>query len=71
MAFILAELKGLTIVAKDVGNAYFNARSKENCYIRAGPEFGPDLLGLLLLIIKALYGLKSSAARFHEQALLL
>ena len=66
MAFILAELNGLTIVAGDVGNAYLNARSKENCYIRAGSEFGPELLGLLLLIIKALYGLKSSAARFHE-----
>ena len=66
MAFILAELNGLIIVAGDVGNAYLNARSKENCYIRAGPEFGPDLEGLWLLIIKALYGLKSSAARFHE-----
>ena len=66
MAFILAELNGLIIVAGDVGNAYLNARSKENCFIQAGPEFGPDLEGLWLLIIKALYGLKSSAARFHE-----
>src|SRR5688572_19900311 len=38
-AFILAELNGRIIVAGDVGNAYFNARSKENCNIRAGPEF--------------------------------
>ncbi len=66
MAFILAELNGLIIVAGDVGNAYLNARSKENCFIQAGPEFGPDLEGLWLLIIKTLYGLKSSAARFHE-----
>ena len=66
MAFILAELNGLLIVAGDVGNAYLNALSRELCYIIAGPEFGPELQGLALLIIKALYGLKSSAARFHE-----
>ena len=66
MAFILAKLNGLLIVAGDVGNAYLNALSRELCYIIAGPEFGPELQGLALLIIKALYGLKSSAARFHE-----
>src|SRR6478735_2529933 len=66
MAFIFADLNDLVIVAGDVGNAYLNALSKEMCYIIAGPEFGPELEGLALLIIKALYGLKSSAARFHE-----
>lgn len=66
IAFIFAKLNDLTIVAGDVGNAYLNALSKEMCYIIAGAEFGPELEGLMLLIIKALYGLKSSAARFHE-----
>ena len=32
----------------------------------AGPEFGPELEGRILLIDKSLYGLKTSGARFHE-----
>jgi hypothetical protein len=32
----------------------------------AGPEFGVDLHGKNLMIDKSLYGLKTSAARFHE-----
>jgi hypothetical protein len=32
----------------------------------AGPEFGVYLHGKNLIIDKSLYGLKSSAARFHE-----
>jgi hypothetical protein len=32
----------------------------------AGPEFGLDLHGKNLIIDKSLYGLKTSAARFHE-----
>ena len=35
-------------------------------FIIAGPEFGEKLCGKRLLIDKALYGLKSSSARFHE-----
>jgi hypothetical protein len=33
-------------------------------YARAGPEFG-DLEGKIVIIIKALYGLRSSSERFH------
>ena len=35
-------------------------------YIVAGPEFGKELEGTILIFHKALYGLRSSAARFHE-----
>jgi hypothetical protein len=31
-----------------------------------GPEFGVDSHGKNLIIDKSLYGLKTSAARFHE-----
>jgi hypothetical protein len=34
--------------------------------ITAGPEFGATLCGNNLIINKSLYGLKTSAARFHE-----
>ena len=32
----------------------------------AGPEFGPNLEGRILIVVKSLYGLRTSAARFHE-----
>src|SRR5688500_7223411 len=66
MGFILADLNGLLVVAGDVGNAYLNSRTKELVYFKAGPEFPPKLRGKRLLCYKALYGLKSSSARFHE-----
>ena len=66
LGFILARLNGLQVCAGDIGNAYLNARTREKVFIIAGPEFGPDLEGERLLVDKSLYGLKTSAARFHE-----
>ena len=43
-----------------------NAKTWEKVYIIAGPEFGPELEGKRLIIDKPLYGLTTSAARFHE-----
>ena len=62
----LAELNGLTVWGTDIGNAYLEALTSENVCIRAGPEFGA-LEGHLLLIHKALYGLRSSGARWHDK----
>ena len=56
----------MDVCAGDIGNAYLYGKTKEKVYIIAGPEFGDKLLGKRLLIDKALYGLKSSSARFHE-----
>ena len=53
-------------VAGDVGNAYLNGYTKEKIYIIACPEFGPELEGRVLIVVQALYGLRTSAARFHE-----
>ena len=63
----LAELNGLEITGGDVGNAYLEAYTKEKVCFRAGPEFGPELEGHLLIIVKALYGLRTSGARFHAK----
>jgi hypothetical protein len=41
-------------------------KTKEKVYITAGPEFGANLHGKNLIIDKYLYGLKTSADRFHE-----
>ena len=47
-------------------NAFLNGYTKEKIYIVAGPEFGPVLAGRVLIIVRSLYGLRTSAARFHE-----
>jgi Reverse transcriptase (RNA-dependent DNA polymerase) len=41
-------------------------KAKEKVYITADPEFGTALNGKNLVINKSLYGLKTSAARFHK-----
>ena len=66
MEFTLGDLNGLKCCAGDVENAYLNSYTKEKIYIVAGPEFGPALAGRILIIVKALYGLRTSAAGFHE-----
>ena len=62
----LAGLNGLTLMAGGVGNAYLEAYTREKVCFKAGPEFG-ELVGCIMVIDKALYGLRSSGARFHEK----
>ena len=66
LGFILSRLNGLQVCAGDIGNAFLYGKTNEKVFIIAGPEFGPDVQGKRLIIDKSLYGLKSSAARFHE-----
>ena len=62
----LAELNSLELWATDITSAYLEAYTDEKVCIKAGPEFGP-LNGHWLIIQKALYGLRSSGARWHER----
>ena len=66
ICLLLAKLNGLEMCAADVGNAYLEAYTKEKLYVIAGPEFG-DLEGHNLIVSKALYGLRSSGARWAEK----
>ena len=66
MGFLLAALNDVDIVAADVGNAYLNATTKEKVYIITGPEFGPLDQGKVAVIVRALYGLKSSGAMWRS-----
>ena len=66
MVVFLAELNGLLVWATDIGNAYLKSNTAKLVYIIAGPEFGPLLEGHTLIIVKALYGLKSSGQRWWE-----
>ena len=65
MGFTVAAMNDLQVVAADIGNAFLYGKTKEKVYIIAGPEFGSDQ-GKRLIVDKGLYGLKTSAARFHE-----
>jgi hypothetical protein len=62
----LANFNGLDLGATDIGNAYLEAFTMERNYIVAGPEFG-QLEGHNLIIVKALYGLRTSGLRWHER----
>ena len=52
--------------ATDIGNAYLEAYTAEKLFIVSGPEFG-ELEGHMLIISKALYGLRTSGLRWHER----
>ena len=58
LAFI-AELSGLKFWVTDICNAYVEATAKEKFVIIAGPKF-KELEGHVLVIHKALYGLRTS-----------
>jgi Reverse transcriptase (RNA-dependent DNA polymerase) len=62
----LAELNNLQLWATNIGNAYLEAYITEKVYIIAGPNF-VEREGHNLVISKALYGLRSSGARWHDQ----
>jgi hypothetical protein len=62
----LAELNDMELWSTDIGNAYLESYTKEKVAFVAGDEFG-DLAGHTFIIIKALYGLRSSGARWHDR----
>jgi len=66
IGFILAALNDLELVAADIGNAHLQENTKEKIYAIAGPEFG-EFQGRTMIIVRALYGLKSSGAAWHER----
>ena len=65
IALMLADANHMEVVAADVGNAFLYGETKEKLYTIAGPEFG-EYSGCLMIIVKSLYGLRTSAARWHE-----
>jgi hypothetical protein len=67
IAFLIAALNDLDILAADVGNAYVQAPACEKVQTTAGPEFGPHRVGQTVIVVRAMYGLKSSGAAWHAQ----
>ena len=66
LVIFLAKLNNLEVWGADIGNAYLEAKTKEKLYIVAGPEF-EELEGHILIIYRALYGLKSSGLRWSQR----
>jgi len=50
----IAEMNNLQVRAADIGNAYLHTTTREKVYFVAGPEFGPEFEGRILLIVKML-----------------
>jgi len=66
LVIFLAELNGLSLFQADIGNAYLEAKTKEKVYFVADAGFG-EREGHILIIDKALYGLRTSGLRWHER----
>ena len=66
LALLIGELNGLNVMVGDISNAYLTSKTRERVGFIAGPEFR-ERQGHTLIIIQALYGLRSSGARFHEK----
>lgn len=66
IALMIAALNDLKVLACDIQNAYLTAPCREKVWTIAGPEFGPEDCGKKMLIVRALYGLKSSGAAFRS-----
>jgi hypothetical protein len=67
IAFLIAALNDIKILAADIGNAYLQAPAREKVHTTAGPEFGPDNIGKTVIIVRAMYGLKSSGAAWRAK----
>jgi hypothetical protein len=64
LAFTIAGLNDLDVYAADISNAYLYAPCREKIWTVAGSEFGSDS-GCVFLVVRALYGLKSSGAAWR------
>ncbi len=68
IVIFLGELNGLGIWSTDIGNEYLEAHTKEKVCIIAGPEFNKyGLEGHILIIKRALYGLRTSGKCWYER----
>ena len=58
---LLASINRVDIFASDIAEAYLNDSTIKKIYHRASDEWGSEIKGTVLVIFRALYGLKTSA----------
>jgi hypothetical protein len=66
IAIVAAEINNLDIMVGDVSSAYLKTYTQEKVCFQAGPELSP-LEGHLLVIVRDLYGLHTSGARWYDK----
>jgi len=74
LLMLIADANGYDVRTGDIKNAYLNAFTKEKIWITCGPEFSRviidgkevNMTGRRALVVKALYGLKSSGRQWHK-----
>ena len=66
IAFTLAALNDIDVIAGDISHAYLHAKTKERVWFRAGDEFGPRA-GRQIKVVRALYGLPGSGNAWRNQ----
>ena len=64
IALTIAKLNNLQVKAGDIMHAYVTAPCSEKIWTVLGEEFGSDQ-GKKAIILRALYGIKSSGAAFQ------
>ena len=65
IGFLVAALNNLDILAGDIQNAFLEAPTKEKIFFYAGEEWKSDK-DKAVIVVRALYGLKSSALQFRN-----
>jgi hypothetical protein len=64
LAFLIVALNDINIMSCDLENAYLNAECREKIWFEGGLECGEDK-GKVLIVMRALYGLKSAGASWR------
>jgi len=64
--FLLAALNDVEVLSADIQNAYISAPTKERRFARCKLEFGAANTGRPVLIVRALYGMRTSGKAFRE-----
>ena len=65
-ALMLAALNSLEVKISNIHNAYLTAPCSEKIWTTLGSEFGPELAGKKVLVVRALYGLKYAGASLRN-----
>ena len=60
--FVIIASNNLDIQMRDIGNVYLNVKTRERVWFKAGTEWGDARAGSQVIIIRALYSLKSSGS---------
>jgi hypothetical protein len=66
LAFLIAALNDLEVLSADISGAYLNANAAEKVYTIAGKKFGAVKEGRVVIITRALYGLRSSGKAWRD-----